>query len=99
MNPSERKKASRFLSLVLRHQPERIGLVLDRAGWVATADLLSACRTGGRPLSREELVEVVVTNDKRRFEFNDNRTRIRASQGHSVDVELGYTPTPTPGTR
>jgi putative RNA 2'-phosphotransferase len=76
---------SRFLSLVLRHQPEKAGLTLTDSGWTSVTDVLS-----GVGLSMVELEEVVATNDKKRFEFNDDKTLIRARQGHSVKVDLGY---------
>jgi putative RNA 2'-phosphotransferase len=87
---------SKFLSRVLRHQPGRVGIELDRAGWVAVADLLAACRAHNFPLTREELEAVVRDNDKKRFAFDEDGTRIRASQGHSVRVELGYAPLAPP---
>ncbi|HZH91785.1 MAG TPA: RNA 2'-phosphotransferase [Pyrinomonadaceae bacterium] len=87
---------SKFLSRVLRHQPGRVGIELDRAGWVAVADLLAACRAHNFPLTREELEVVVRDNDKKRFAFDEDGTRIRASQGHSVRVELGYAPLAPP---
>jgi len=83
-------KTSKFLSLVLRHDPDRIGLTLDPAGWVEVSDLLAALAARGRPLTREQLDFVVEQNDKRRFAFDPTGTRIRASQGHSVPVDLGY---------
>jgi putative RNA 2'-phosphotransferase len=84
-------KNSRFLSLVLRHDPARLGLSLDPAGWVDVRTLLGAMAARGRPLTRPQLEEIVAENDKRRFAFDDDGTRIRASQGHSVEVDLGYT--------
>jgi putative RNA 2'-phosphotransferase len=85
-----RTRLSKFLSLVLRHRPGVVGAELDRAGWIAVDDLLAACRAHGREITREALEEVVETNAKRRFAFSDDGLRIRASQGHSVEVELGY---------
>ena len=85
-------RVSKFLSRVLRHQPERIGIELDGGGWVAVTDLLAACRAHNFPVTREELEVVVRENDKRRFALSEDGTRIRASQGHSVRVELGYAP-------
>lgn len=85
-------RVSKFLSLVLRHRPERIGITLDPAGWVNVDDLLAACRRGGFPIIPEELKQVVAENDKQRFAFSDDGLRIRASQGHSVQVDLGYDP-------
>lgn len=85
-------KASKFLSLVLRHRPEKVGLVLDGGGWVGVAELLRAVNASGFGLTREELFEVVERNDKRRFALSEDGGRVRASQGHSVEVELGYEP-------
>lgn len=89
-------KISKFLSLALRHQPARIGLVLDSAGWVGVSELLAACCQNGVNLSLERLKEVVRDNDKQRFSFSPDGLWIRANQGHSVEVNLGYTPTPPP---
>ena len=82
-------RASKFLSLVLRHRPEHIGITLDPAGWVSVDELLAAARRSGFPLDRATLERVVAGNDKRRFAFSDDGARIRASQGHSVGVDLG----------
>lgn len=89
-------RTSKFLSLVLRHRPELIGIELDPAGWVSVSELLRACREHGRAITADELREVVAGNDKRRFAFSEDGERIRASQGHSVAVELGYTPADPP---
>jgi putative RNA 2'-phosphotransferase len=82
-------RTSRFLSTVLRHDPERFGLTLDEQGWASVPELLEAMERAGRPASPELLAEVVATNDKQRFAFSDDRLRIRAVQGHSIDVDLG----------
>ena len=89
-------KVSKFLSLVLRHEPERIGLILDQAGWAPVSELLVACQSHGFPLTLEELQEVVSSNDKKRFSFSEDGLRIRANQGHSVPVNLDYTPVGPP---
>jgi len=89
-------RASKFLSLVLRHQPEKVGLTLDREGWVSISLLLQACGTHGLDLTQDELQELVRTNDKQRFTISPDGLLIRASQGHSVEVELGYEPEPPP---
>jgi len=89
-------RISKFLSLVLRHQPEKVGLTLDHEGWVSVAELLNALAAFGFPLTLEELQEVVRSNDKKRFSFSPDRLLIRASQGHSVSVELGYEPKAPP---
>ncbi|GHF04290.1 putative RNA 2'-phosphotransferase [Streptomyces griseoluteus] len=88
-------KVSKYLSKHLRHQPERIGLTLDPAGWVEIDTLLAAAAAHGFPISRAELDHVVAVNDKRRFAVEGGR--IRASQGHTVEVALGLPPaTPPP---
>jgi len=83
-------KTSKFLSLVLRHDPGRLGLTLDQAGWVDVAVLLGALAARGRPLTRAQLDRVVAENDKQRFAYDADGARIRASQGHTVQVDLGY---------
>ncbi|MCE5279455.1 MAG: RNA 2'-phosphotransferase [Planctomycetaceae bacterium] len=98
LSDKERVRISKFLSLVLRHQPQAAGLTLDHAGWVDVAALLEGCRLAGRAITPEQLAEVVATNDKKRFEFSSDGLRIRASQGHSVEVELGYSPADPPET-
>jgi putative RNA 2'-phosphotransferase len=89
-------RVSKFLSLVLRHQPEKIGLTLSAEGWVRVSELLPAMEAHGLSITLEELQHVVATNDKQRFAFSDDGTLIRASQGHSVQVTLGYEPTSPP---
>ena len=90
-------KNSKFLSLILRHQPETIGLILDEAGWVSVSELLTQLATHGRGMSMEELEHVVATNDKQRFSFNVDKTRIRANQGHSLrTLDLGLQPIEPP---
>jgi len=87
---------SKFMSLVLRHQPGRIGLVLDAAGWADISELLAHAAAAGRAITRDQLDEVVATSDKRRFALSDDGQRIRANQGHSIDVDLGLVPQPPP---
>jgi putative RNA 2'-phosphotransferase len=83
-------RVSKRLSFVLRHRPDSVGLSLDDAGWVGVDELLAALARNGMRLTRAELEAVVAGNDKQRFAFDDSGTRIRASQGHSVPVALGY---------
>lgn len=90
MNEKELRKKSKFLSLVLRHRPETIGVELDEAGWVEVDVLMDALARHNRTMPRSTLDEVVQKNDKQRFSFSEDGTRIRANQGHSVDIELGY---------
>ena len=90
MNEKEQRRKSKFLSLVLRHQPDTIGIELDEAGWVDVDVLMDALTRHNKGMSRATLEDVVRTNDKQRFSFNEDGTRIRANQGHSVDIDLGY---------
>lgn len=92
----ENTQISKFLSLVLRHQPEAIGITLDEQGWVAVKELLFRLTSHGTVVTFDALNHIVETNAKKRFAFNGDRTRIRASQGHSVEVELGYAPQTPP---
>ncbi|MCI5121557.1 MAG: RNA 2'-phosphotransferase [Candidatus Electrothrix sp. AUS4] len=87
---------SKFLSLILRHAPEKIGIHLDANGWVVVDDLLSAAQAHGTVIPRERLDEVVFRNDKQRFAFSPDGLRIRANQGHSVPVDLGLSPVRPP---
>lgn len=91
-------RTSKFLSLVLRHDPARIGITLDDAGWTEVAALLAACAAHGVVISRAELQTIVETSDKQRFALSPDGERIRANQGHSVGVELGL-PITTPPAR
>lgn len=84
------KKYSKFLSYLLRHRPGELDLEMDRAGWVEVDELLEGLRGRDSEWSRELLERVVHDNDKQRFEFDASGERIRARQGHSVDVDLGY---------
>jgi putative RNA 2'-phosphotransferase len=89
-------RISKFLSLVLRHKPETIGLSLDRGGWARVDELIAAANRAGMPLDQASLQQVVEQNDKQRFAFSDDGRRIRASQGHSLPVDLGLEPLAPP---
>jgi putative RNA 2'-phosphotransferase len=91
MNEKQVTNISKFLSLVLRHQPETIGIELDQNGWADVDVLIEKANNYGIRFDRATLDHVVATNSKKRFAFNDTLDKIRASQGHSVDIELGYT--------
>ena len=88
MNEKKLVKISKYLSKHLRHQPERLGLILENGGWVKIEDLLKACAKNNFPLTFEELRQVVEQNDKQRFSFDEIGAKIRANQGHSVEVDL-----------
>lgn len=82
-------RISKFLSLVLRHEPAAGGVTLDEEGWVAVQELLEGAARQGFLFTRAELEEVVQTSDKQRFAFSSDAQRIRANQGHSIAVDLG----------
>jgi putative RNA 2'-phosphotransferase len=92
----ENIKISKFLSLVLRHQPETIGIELDENGWTDVNILIRQLNQAGVKFDFEVLKHVVDSNAKKRFAFNDSFDRIRASQGHTVAIELGYLPQTPP---
>jgi len=96
MNDKATTRTSKFLSLVLRHEPERVGLKLGDAGWVGVKELLEAVNRHGISLRFDQLKHVVATSDKKRFAFSEDGLRIRASQGHSVEVDLQYPPQKPP---
>jgi putative RNA 2'-phosphotransferase len=79
---------SKFLAKHLRHAPDALGLTLQPGGWVSVDVLLAASSRLGFPISYDELIECVETNDKQRFSFDDTGDLIRANQGHSVEVDL-----------
>ena len=97
-----RTTLSRVLSKVLRHEPDSVGVKLDSEGWVPIDDLLAGiartARRAGAPkrlrtlssVTREQVLEAVRTNDKQRFSVSEDGLRIRAVQGHSIDVDLSY---------
>lgn len=88
---------SKLLSLVLRHKPEAIGLTLDSEGWANVTDLIQKInRNSEIEINFDELCQTVATSDKQRFAFNKNKTKIRANQGHSIDVNLNLVPVEPP---
>ncbi len=89
---------SRFVSLVLRHDPGTIGLRLDGNGWADVTELLEKAAAHGQPIDRALLERIVVENDKKRFAFSADGMRIRANQGHSVAIELALSPLAPPPT-
>jgi putative RNA 2'-phosphotransferase len=89
-------RVSKFLALHLRHAPERIGLELAPGGWVDVDALLRAAAAAGFAITRAELDVAVAEPSKRRYAYDEAGTRIRAVQGHSVAVELGYAPSEPP---
>ena len=76
-------KISRYISLILRHKPEEIGITLDEHGWANVSELLN-----GVGIDMSTLEQIVATDDKQRYSFNEDKTLIRANQGHSVPVDV-----------
>ena len=89
-------RISKFLSQILRHRPEKIGLQLDEHGWANVDELLEKSAAKGERFDRALLQIVVDTNNKKRFAFSEDGLRIRASQGHSIDIDLGLKPQKPP---
>ncbi|GLQ43072.1 RNA 2'-phosphotransferase [Dyella nitratireducens] len=87
---------SKFLSLVLRHDPEAIGLQLDKNGWANVDDLIRLANARGRKLDRRIITDIVASSDKQRFTLDDAGVRIRANQGHSISVDLELQPLTPP---
>lgn len=92
MNNQTTKKLSKFISYVLRHNPQILNLTMDEQGWVSVAELLENLND----VSMEMLENVVAENNKKRFAFNADKTKIRASQGHSIPIDLAYSPVEPP---
>lgn len=80
-------KTSKYISLILRHKPETIGISLDEHGWANVKDLIEGVNKTHK-LDMEMLEEIVETDDKQRYSFNEDKTKIRANQGHSIDVDV-----------
>lgn len=89
-------QTSKFLSYVLRHAPESIGLTLDEQGWADVGELIEKANAAGHALDKTALEAVVAESDKKRFTLSDDGTRLRAAQGHSVQVSLGHEPAEPP---
>jgi putative RNA 2'-phosphotransferase len=96
MDPKHTVRISKFLSKHLRHDPGGLGLELEEGGWVLVDDLVRGCARNRFPVTLEELLEVVASSDKQRFSFDETGARIRANQGHSVEVDLALDPVTPP---
>lgn len=90
MNDKQKTHLSKFISLILRHSPETIGLKLCEEGWVSVDALLAGMNKRGEKITLEELQEIVATSEKKRFAFSEDGQSIRANQGHSVEVEITF---------
>lgn len=89
MGKGAQDNLSVFISLVLRHKPDAAGIALDGHGWADTAKLLDGIRSTGRYIDMGMLEEIVRTDEKGRYSFNEDKTLIRANQGHSLPVDVG----------
>ncbi len=89
-------RLSRFLSLILRHKPEEIGISLDANGWADIEELMDGVNQSGRKIDRELLEHIVAADEKGRYVFSDDCKRIRACQGHSLAVDMQFTPVEPP---
>lgn len=87
---------SKFLSLVLRHDPAVVGLSLDRGGWLDVGALISGAKQAGVSLDLELLRQVVDRGDKKRFTLSEDGLRVKANYGHSIAVDLGLEPCAPP---
>lgn len=92
----DRTRVSKFLSYVLRHEPEAIGLEVDDAGWADLDELVAKSRADGRDLDRALVEHVVESDEKDRFAISPDGDAIRANYGHSIEVDLGLTPEEPP---
>lgn len=93
---SNKDGVSKFLSLILRHKPEEIGIQLDQHGWANVAELISKMGENGTILTMGKLENIVETDSKGRYSFNHDKTLIRANQGHSIKVDLELKPVEPP---
>ncbi len=96
MSHDNLKKVSKSMSYVLRHRPDSIDLTLGPNGWVLIDELLAAFGRNGQPYSKQLIETVVAESNKQRFELSEDGSMIRARQGHSVEVDLGYEPAVPP---
>lgn len=85
-------KVSKYISLILRHKPEEIGIELDKCGWVNIDELVKGVSKNYPGFNTDILKEIVATDEKQRYSFNKDCTKVRANQGHSIPVDLGLEP-------
>lgn len=86
----DKTNLSKFIALFLRHKPDTVGITLDEHGWASVSELISGINACGNEIDMQTLEEIVAEDEKQRYSFNSDKTKIRANQGHSVyvDVEL-----------
>lgn len=86
------KAASKFLSYVLRHHPESIGIEIDENGWAKVSALIEKAQNAGRSIDREVIIRIIQNSNKQRFILSSDENYIRAGYGHSIDVDLQLKP-------
>ncbi len=96
MQSKEDIRLGKFISLVLRHNPQTIGISLDEQGWADVGQLIEAMQRAGKNIDQTILERIVAENEKQRYAFNENHTKIRANQGHSISVDLHLEPKQPP---
>ena len=97
MSPRDQQKFSKFLSLILRHDPKRIGLQLDHQGWANVTELIEKTNQARKQaITLDDLKEVVANDNKQRYSFSPDGLSIRANQGHSINIDLGLEPVNPP---
>ena len=89
MNKMEKENLSKFISLILRHKPETIEIKLDSAGYAKVDELISGIQKSGKEIDIFILEEIVSSDNKQRYSFSEDKTKIRANQGHSIQVDIG----------
>lgn len=91
------KRTGKFVSYILRHHPERIGITLDEHGWADVQELIDGVNSQDRhELTKEILDALVASPDKARYSYNEDQTKIRANHGHSVRVDVELQPQTPP---
>ena len=84
----DKTSLSKYIALILRHKPETIGITLDENGWASVSELLSGINASGNKIDMQTLEEIVAEDEKQRYSFNADKTKIRANQGHSINVDV-----------
>jgi putative RNA 2'-phosphotransferase len=90
LTSGDTRRIGKLIALILRHRPADFGITLDAGGWTDVEALLTALARAGRPITAQQILEIVERNDKQRFALSDDARRIRAQQGHTLAVELGH---------
>ena len=96
MSKKQKNQIGKFLSLILRHQPEVIGIQLDESGWAKVDELLAGLKKHGKGITFDQLETLVTSNNKQRYRFNEDKSQICANQGHSLKVDLALKPITPP---